>query len=56
MSKRTFTFVTAIVGGIQTIAIGAVTYFAPESATAINASIVIAGTAIIEICNQFVQS
>lgn len=52
MSEKTFKLVTAIVGGVETIAIGVVTYLAPEGATAINASIVIAGTAIIEICNQ----
>jgi hypothetical protein len=56
MSEKTFKLITAIVGGVETIAVGVVTYLAPEGATAINASIVIAGTAIIEICNQFVKA
>ena len=55
MSKKTFQFVTAVVGGLQTAAVGAVTYFMPEHATAINGAIVIVGTAIIEACAQFVQ-
>ena len=53
MSKKTFAFVTAIVGGLQTIAVGAVTYYSPENATTINGAIVIAATAVIEICNLF---
>ena len=56
MTKKTFQFVTAVVGGLQTAAVGAVTYFMPEHATAINGAIVIVGTAIIEACAQFVQS
>jgi hypothetical protein len=55
MTKKTFQFVTAIVGGLQTAAVGAVTYFLPENATAINGAIVIIGTAIIEACAQFVK-
>lgn len=55
MTKKTFQFVTAIVGGLQTAAVGAVTYFLPEHATAINGAIVIIGTAVIEACAQFVQ-
>lgn len=55
MSKKTFQFVTAIIGGLQTAAVGAVTYFLPENATAINSAIVIVGTAIIEACAQFVK-
>lgn len=55
MTKKTFQFVTAIVGGLQTVAVGAVTYFTPEHATTINGAIVIIGTAIIEACAQFVQ-
>lgn len=54
MTEKTFKLITAIVGGVETIAVGLVTYFNPAAATAINASIVVAGTAIIEICNQFV--
>ena len=56
MNKKSFAFVTAIVGGLQTIAIGVVTYYSPENATAINSAIVIASTAIIEICNLFTPS
>lgn len=55
MSGKTFKLVTGIVGGVETIAVAIVTYLNPAAATAINASIIIAGTAIIEICNQFVK-
>lgn len=55
MSKKTFKLISAIVGGVEAIAVALVTYFEPSGATAINASIVIAGTAIIEICSQFVK-
>ena len=55
MSKKVFNFVTGIIGALQTASVAAVTYFNPEYATAINSSIVIAGTAIIEICNLFVK-
>ena len=55
MSKKVFNLVTGIVGALQTIGVAVVTYTNPEYATAINSSIVIAGTAIIEICNLFVK-
>jgi ethanolamine utilization microcompartment shell protein EutL len=56
MSKKTFALVSGIVGGLQAIGVAIVTYTSPESATAINSAIVIAGTAIIEICNLFVKA
>lgn len=55
MSKRTFNLITAVVGGVQTIAIGVITFLGLPAAAPINASIVIGGTAIIEICSQFVK-
>lgn len=55
MSKKTFNLITGIVGGVQAIAVAVVTYTSPEYATAINSAIVIAGTAIIEACSQFVE-
>jgi ethanolamine utilization microcompartment shell protein EutL len=53
MSKKTFNLITGIVGALQTAGVAIVTYTSPEYATAINSAIVIAGTAIIEICNLF---
>ena len=53
MSKKVFALVSGIIGGFQTIGVAVVTYYNPEYATAINSAIVIAGTAIIEICNLF---
>ncbi len=53
MSKKFFALISGIVGGLQTIGVALVTYYSPEYATAINSAIVIAGTAIIEICNLF---
>lgn len=55
MSKKVFALISGIVGALQTIGVAIVTYTAPESATAINSGIVIAGAAIIEICNLFVK-
>jgi len=48
-----FALVSGIVGGLQTIGVAVITYTGPEYATAINSAIVIAGAAIIEICNLF---
>ena len=53
MSKKMFALVSGIVGGLQTIGVAIVTYTSPEYAAAINSAIVIAGTAVIEICNLF---
>lgn len=55
MSKKVFNLVTAIVGALQAVGVAVVTYTSPEYATAINSSVVIAGTAIIEICNLFTK-
>lgn len=55
MNKKVFALVSGIVGALQTAGVAVVTYTSPESATAINAAIVIAGTAVIEICNLFVK-
>ena len=56
MSKKVFNLVTAIVGALQAVGVAVVTYTSPEYATAINSAVVIAGTAIIEICNLFTPS
>jgi hypothetical protein len=56
MSKKVFALVSGIVGGLQTIGVALVTYKNPEYVTAINSAIVIAGAAIIEICNLFVKT
>jgi hypothetical protein len=55
MSKKVFSLVSGIIGGLQTIGVAVVTYYQPEYATAINSAIVIAGTAAIEICNLFTK-
>ena len=56
MNKKVFALVSGIVGALQTAGVAIVTYTTPENATAINSAIVIAGTAIIEICNLFVKT
>lgn len=56
MSKKTFQLVSGIVGGVQAIAVAVVTYVSPEHATAINGAIVVIGTAVIEVCSQFVKT
>jgi ethanolamine utilization microcompartment shell protein EutL len=55
MSKKTFALVSGIVGALQTAGVAIVTYTNPEYATAWNSAIVLAGTAIIEICNLFTK-
>lgn len=50
-----FALVSGVIGGLQTIGVAIVTYTSPEFAAAINSSIVIAGAAIIEICNLFTK-
>ena len=55
MNKKTYNLIVGIVGGLSTIAIALVTFFNPAYAVAINASIGIADTAIIEIAGQFVN-
>ena len=56
MSKKTYNFVTGIIGGVEVIAVAIVTFVQPSYAVAINASIGIVGTAAIEVCGQFVKS
>lgn len=55
MSKKMFALVSGVIGGLQTIGVAIVTYTSPEFAAAINSSIVIAGAAVIEICNLFTK-
>ena len=55
MSKKTFTLVSAIVGGVSTIASAIVTYINPTWAVAIVASIGIVNTSVVAVCNQFVK-
>lgn len=56
MNNKTFAFVIGIVTGLQTIAVAAVTFYSPEYSTVINSEIVIAGGALIEICNLFTKT
>lgn len=56
MSKKVFNLITGIVGGLETITIAIITYSCePAIASSLNAATIIAGTAIIEICNIFVK-
>ena len=55
MSKKVFTFISAIVTGVAAISVAAVTFFNPNFAEAINASIPIAEGAIIGILSNFVK-
>lgn len=56
MSKKMFALVSGIIGALQTAGVAIVTYAAPENAAAYNGAIVIAGTAIIEICTKFLKT
>ena len=55
MGKKVFALVSGIVGAVQTAAVAIVTYTCTENATVINSCIVVAGTAIVEICTMFVK-
>ena len=57
MSKRTLQFVTAIIGGCGTIAVGCVTYFVDDKALAaeIVSAIGVGITAVETICAKFVK-
>lgn len=55
MKKKTFNLIAGVVGGVETIAVAVVTYLNPAYATAINTSTLIVGTAITEVCSQFVK-
>ena len=55
MSKKTYELIVTISGAVATIAIGLITYFKPQYATAINSSIEIAETALVAICGNFVD-
>lgn len=55
MSKKTFELIVTISGAVASAAIGIVTYFKPQYATAINSSIEIAETALVAICGNFVD-
>lgn len=56
MSKKTYNLIVGIVGGLSTISVAVVTFINPAYATAINASIGIGATAVVEIVGQFVKA
>ena len=56
MSKKVFALVSGIVGALQTAGVAIITSLDCGNATQINSAIVIAGTAIIEICTLFVKN
>lgn len=55
MSRNVFNLVSVLIGAAQAAGVAIVTFLNPTLAVAINSSIVIARTATIEICNQFVK-
>lgn len=55
MTRKVFNLVSTLIGAVQVASIALVTYFSPEYSVAINSSIVIIGTAAIEVCSQFVK-
>jgi hypothetical protein len=55
MTKKTYNLIVGVAGGLSTIAVAVVTFFSPVYAVAINASIGIGTTAVIEIAGQFVK-
>lgn len=55
MSKKTYALVATLTSAVSAAAVGLVTFFEPEYAAAINASIPIAEGAVIAICGNFVK-
>ena len=55
MSRKVLNLVSLLIGVAQAASIALVTYFSPEHSVAINSSIIIVGTAAIEICSQFIK-
>ena len=55
MSKKVYSLVIGVVGGVSAIAAALVTFFNPAYCTAIVASIGVANTAVDEICTLFLQ-
>ena len=55
MKRKTYNLIVGVTGGVAAIAVAVVTFVNPSYATAINASIAIAETAVAEICSQFVK-
>ena len=53
MSKKTYELIVTISGAVSAIAIGLVTYFKPEGATAINSSIEIAESAVTKVASSY---
>lgn len=55
MTRKVFNLVSALIGAAETAAVAIVTFCEVQNAAAINSAIIIAGTAAIEICSQFVK-
>ena len=55
MKKKTFTFVSALVGGVATIASATVTFLQPQYAPAIVGAIGIISTATIDVMSLFIK-
>lgn len=55
MTLKSFTLWNTIIGAAASVGVGLVTYFSPEYATAINSSIVIMSTALIQALQEFIK-
>ena len=55
MTRKVFNLVSALIWAAQTASIALVAYFSPEHSITINSSIVIVGTAAIEVYSRFVE-
>lgn len=55
MTRKVFNIVSTLIGVAQIASIAVMTYISTEYLIAINSSIVIVGTAAIEVCSQFVK-
>lgn len=55
MTKRTYVFITAIISAVAAVAAATVTFFNPNCAEAVNASIPVAEGAAIAILGNFVK-
>lgn len=55
MSKKVYQLIVGIAGAVSAAAVAIVTFCEPQFGTAINGAIVIANTAVDEICSLFVK-
>lgn len=55
MTQKVYNLIVGVLGGVSAIAVAVVSFTEPAYMEAINASIVIVQTAIVEVCSKFIK-